>query len=57
MEKWLNDNNISMYFTHNEGKPLVAYKKVDKNFEKSNLWKMTGNNKISSLGYLDKVAD
>ena len=34
MEKWLNDNNISMYFTHNEGKPLVAYKKVDKNFEK-----------------------
>ena len=24
MQKWLDDNDISVYSTHNEGKPVVA---------------------------------
>ena len=32
-KKWLKDNNIEMYSTHNEGKSVVALK----NFKKQNL--------------------
>ena len=32
MQKWLNNNDVSMYSTYNEGKPVV-FQRIYKNFE------------------------
>ena len=32
LQKWLNNNDVSMYSTYNEGKPVV-FQRIYKNFE------------------------
>ena len=52
MQKWLDDNDISTYSTHSEGKSVVAERFI--RTLKSKIYKkMTANNKKSYLGYLN----
>ena len=48
MQKWLDDKDILMYSTHNEGKSAVAER-----FKRT----LKSNNKKSYLGYLNKLVD
>ena len=56
MQKWLDDNDILMYSTHNEAKSVVAERFIrtmkDKIYKK-----MTANDSKSYLGYLNKLVD
>ena len=54
MQKWLHDNDILMYLTHNEGKSVVAEKFIKK--LKDKIYKtMTANDSKSYLNYLNTV--
>ena len=56
MRKWLDDNDILMYSTHNEGKSVVIERFTK--FLKSKIYKkLTANDSKSYLGYLDKLVD
>ena len=56
MQKWLHDNDILMYLTHNEGKSVVAEKFIKK--LKDKIYKtMTANDSKSYLNYLNKLID
>ena len=50
MQKWLDDNDILIYFTHNESKSVVAERFI-KTLKRKIYKKMTANNKkiLSSL--------
>ena len=56
MQKWLHDNDILMYLTHNEGKSVVAEKFIKK--LKDKIYKtMTANDSKSYFNYLNKLID
>ena len=56
MQKWLDDNDILMYSTHNEGKSVVAERFI--RTWKSEIYKKTrANNKKSYLVYLNKLVN
>ena len=55
MQIWL-DDNILMYSTHNEGKPVVAERFI-RTLKTKIYKKMTTNNSKSYLGYLNKLVN
>ena len=56
IQKWLDDNNILMYSTHNKGKSVVAERFI--RTLKSKIYrKMTANDSQSYLGYFNKLLD
>ena len=56
MQKWLENNDISMYWTHNEGKSVIAERFI-KELKDKIYKKMTANDSKSYLAYLNKLAD
>ena len=56
MQKWLDDNVISMYSSHNEGKLVVAERFI-RSLRGKIYKKMTANNSKSYLDYLNKLVD
>ena len=56
MQKWLDDNDILMYSTHNEGKSVVA-ERFTRTLTSKNYKKVIANNKKPYLGYLNKLLD
>ena len=56
MQKWLDDNDILMYSTHNEGKSVVAERFI-RTLKGRIYKKMTVNDSKSCLGYLNKLVD
>ena len=56
MQKWLDDNDILMYLTDNEGKSVVAERFIKA--LKSKIYnKMEANDSKPYLGYLNKLVD
>ena len=55
-QKWLDDNNILMYSTHNEGKSVVAERFI-RTLRGKIYKKMTFNDSKSYLDYLNKLTD
>ena len=56
MQKWLDNNDILMYSTHNEGKSVIAERFIKT--LKSKIYKrMTVNDSKSYLPYLNKLVD
>ena len=53
MQEWLRFKDIFMYFSHNECKSLTAERFIKVNIYK----KMTANNNISYLSYLNKLVN
>ena len=56
MQVWLDNNDILMYSTHNEGKSLIAEKFI-KTLKSKIYKKMTANDSRSYLPYLNKLVD
>ena len=56
MQKWLDDNNISMYSIYNEGKSTVAERFI-RTLNSKVSKKMTANDHKSYLSYLNKLVD
>ena len=56
MQKWLENNEILMYSTHNEGKSVVAERFI-KTQKGKTFKKLTANYSKSCLGYLNKLVD
>ena len=56
MKVWLDNNDILMYSTHNEGKSLIAEKFI-KTLKSKIYKKMTANDSKSYLPYLNKLVD
>ena len=56
MQKWLDDNDILMYLTHNEGKSVVAERFI-KTLKGKMCKKMTAAHSKSYLSYLNKLVD
>ena len=56
MHVWLDNNDILMYSTHNEGKSLIAEKFI-KTLKSKIYKKMTANDSKSYLPYLNKLVD
>ena len=56
MQKWLDDNDIFMYSTHNEGKSVIA-ERFKRTLKGKIFKKMTANDSKSYLGYLNKLVD
>ena len=56
MQEWLNNNDILMYSTHNEGKSVIA-ERFAKTLKAKIYKKMTANNSKSYLSYLNKLVD
>ena len=56
MQEWLNNNDILMYSTHNEGKSVIA-ERFTKILKAEIYKKMTANNSKSYLSYLNKLVD
>ena len=56
IQKWLDDNNILIYSTHNKGKSVVAERFI-RTLKGKIYRKMTGNDSQSYLGYLSKLLD
>ena len=52
-KKWLEDNGIVMYSTHNEGKPVIAERFI-RTLKSKNYKHMTS---ISKNMYIDKLDD
>ena len=50
MQKWLENNDISMYWTHNEGKSVIAERFI-KELKEKIYKKMTANDSKSYLAY------
>ena len=55
-KKWLKDNNIEMYSTHNEGKSVVAERFI-RTLKKKNYKHMTANSKNVYFDVLDDIVD
>ena len=56
MQEWLNNNDILMYCTHNEGKSVIAERFIKT--LKSKIYKeMTANDSKYYLSYLNKLVD
>ena len=53
MQKWIDNNDILMYSTNNEGKPVIAEKFIKKSSTRI-YKKMTANDSKSYLSYLNK---
>ena len=56
MQKWSDNNDISMYSTHNEGKSVIAERFV-KTLKAKIYKKITANHSKSYLSYLNKIVD
>ena len=56
MQEWLNNNDILMYSTHNEGKSVIAERFI-KTLKSTIYKKRTANDNKSHLPYLNKLAD
>ena len=56
MQEWLDDNDILMYSTHNEGKLVIAEKFI-KTLKAKIFKKMTANDSIYYLSYFNKSVD
>ena len=56
MQKWLDNNNILMYSTHNEHKSLIT-KRFIKMLKAKTYKKMKANNSKCYLVYLNKLVD
>ena len=56
MQEWLGNNDISMYFTHNEGKSVIAERFL-KTLKTKIFKKLTANDSKSYLNYLNKLVD
>ena len=56
MQEWLENNNVLMYYTHNEGKSVIAERFI-KTLKSKIYKKMTANDSKSYLSYLNKLAD
>ena len=56
MQEWLDNNDILMYFTHNEGKSVIAERFI-KTLKAKMYKKMTANDSKSYLSYLNKLID
>ena len=56
MQKWLNNNDILMYYTHKEGKSVTTARFI-KTLKAKIYKKMTANDSESHLGYLNKLVD
>ena len=56
MQTWLADNDILMYLTYNEGKPVVT-ERFTRILKRKIYKKMTTRNSCSYLGYLDRLVD
>ena len=56
MKKWLDDNNILMYSTYNEGKLVIAERFI-KTLKAHIYKKVTANDSKSYLSYLNKLVD
>ena len=56
MQVWLDNNDILMYSTHNEGKSLIPEKFI-KTLKSKIYKKMTANDSKSYLPYLNKLVD
>ena len=56
MQEWLENNDILMYSTHNEGKSVIAERFI-KTLKSKVYKKMTANDSKSYLPYLNKLVD
>ena len=56
MQEWLENNNILIYSTHNEGKSGIA-KRFIKTLKAKIYKQMTANDSKSYLAYLNKLVD
>ena len=56
MQEWLDNNDILMYSTHNEGKSVIAERFI-KTLKAKIYKKITANNGKSYLPYLSKLVD
>ena len=56
MQGWLDNNDILMYFTYNEGKSVIAERFI-KTLKAKMYKKMTTNDSKSYLSYLNKLID
>ena len=56
MQEWLDNNDILMYSTHNEGKSVIAERFI-KTLKTKMYKKMTSNDSKSYLSYLNKLID
>ena len=56
MQEWLDNNDILMYSTHDEGKSVIA-ERIIKTFKAKTYKKMTTNDGKSYLSYLNKLGD
>ena len=56
MQEWLDNNNILMCSTHNEGKSVIA-KRFIKTLKAKIYKKITANGSKSYLSYLNEIVD
>ena len=56
MQEWLDNNNILMCSTHNEGKSVIA-KRFIKTLKAKIYQKITANGSKSYLSYLNEIVD
>ena len=56
MQEWLDNNDILMYFTHNEGKSVIVERFI-KTLKSKIFKKITANDNKSYLSYLNKLVD
>ena len=56
MQRWLDDNNILMYFRSNESKSVITQKFIKK-LKAALFKKITVNDSNSYLGYLNKLVN
>ena len=56
MQEWLDNNDILMYSTHNEGKSVIAERFI-KTLKSKIYKKITANDSKSYLSYLNKLVD
>ena len=56
MQEWLDNNDILIYSTHNEGKSLIAERFI-KTLKTKSITKMAAKERESYLTYLNKLVD
>ena len=56
MPEWLDNNNILMYSTYNEGKSVIAERFI-KSIKAKNCKKVTAHDSKSYFSYLNKLVD
>ena len=59
MWEWLDNNDILMYSTHNEGTSVIAERCIKTKAKKNNInnTKITTNNSKSFFSYMNKLVD